>query len=142
MKYLVRVIALFALLHASAYAQSEGSKAMSQGSMAIIMSPVLSLEGRPVEASAALLSGGTYVVVGFVHAAGETVALTIKNVANGSTYVVKGTIKAAQGASVAVGTSVRVAAESTGYTLMASGQLLSFIPNGIGQMLLHQSQVK
>jgi hypothetical protein len=142
MKYLVRVIAVFALLHTSVFAQSEGSKAMSQGSMAIIMSPVLSLEGRPIEASAALTGGGSYIVVGLIHATGETVALTIKNVANGTTYIVKSTAKAAQGASVAVGTSVRVVAESTGYALMASGQLLSFIPNAIGQMLLHQSQVK
>jgi len=47
---------------------------------------------------------------------------------------------AAAAASIGVGTSVRVVAESTGYALVASGVVLAFVPNEIGRSLLHQSR--
>ncbi len=135
--------ALSMLLCTGAMAQSnEGSKALSTGIASVVASPVMSLEGKPLEASAALGVGGSFIVGGLVVGSVEVVTLTIKNVVTGSQYVIKASGKAAQGASVAVGTSVRVVAESTGYAVIASGQLLAFIPNAIGQALLHQSQVK
>ena len=95
-----------------------------------------------MEASAALGVGGSFVVGGLVVASVELVTLTLKNAATGSQYVIKASGKAVQAASVAVGTSVRVVAESTGYAVIASGKLLAFIPNAIGNALLHQSEVK
>jgi hypothetical protein len=144
MKKLTQSLVLALAISISIYAQSnDGSKAISMGAASIIMaSPVLSLEGKPLEASAALGAGGSYVVGGLVVASVELVTLTLKNVATGSQYVVKASGKAVQGASVSVGTSVRVVAESTGYAVIASGKLLAFIPNAIGQALLHQSEVK
>ena len=143
MKKLVQSLCLAAILCTHALAQnSEGSKALSSGVASIVASPVMSLEGRPLEASAALGVGGLFVVGGLVVGSVELVTLTIKNVATGSEYVIKASSKAVQGASVTVGTSVRLVAESTGYAVIASGKLLVFIPNAIGQALLHQSQVK
>ncbi|WP_395669861.1 hypothetical protein [Rhodoferax sp.] len=143
MKKLTQLLMLALAISTSAYAQSnDGSKAISMGAASIVASPVLSLEGRPLEASAALGVGGSFVVGGLVVASVELVTLTLKNVATGSQYVIKASGKAVQGASVAVGTSVRVVAESTGYAVIASGKLLAFIPNAIGEALLHHSEVK
>jgi hypothetical protein len=143
MKRLLTIGLLSAALCAPALAQSnKGSEASALGIQSILASPVLSLEGKPLEASAAMGVGGAFLVVGVAEGASEVVSLTIKGIESGSTFIVKASTKAVRGASVAAGTSVRVVAESTGYALMASGQLLAFIPNAIGQALLYQSQVK
>jgi hypothetical protein len=143
MKSLFLVLALSSALCTAALAQSnKPSQASAMGATSILASPILSLEGKPVEASAALGLGGAFLVVGVAEGASEVVSLTIKGVEAGSTFIVKASTAAVKGASVAVGTSVRVVAESTGYALIASGQLLAFIPNAIGQALLYQSPVK
>jgi hypothetical protein len=143
MKRLLCLAVLNAALCTSAWAQSDkASNASAAGAASILASPVLSLEGKPLEASAALGLGGTFLVIGVSEAAGEVVYLTLKGVEAVSTVVVKASTVAAKAASIAVGTSVRVVAESTGYALIASGQLLAFIPNAIGQALLYQSQVQ
>ena len=143
MKRLLCLVVLNTALCMSAMAQSEkASNASAAGATSILASPVLSLEGKPLEASAALGLGGTFIVVGVAEGASEAVSITLKGVEAASTVVIKASSAAVKGASVAVGTSVRVVAESTGYALQASGQLLAFIPNAIGQALLYQSQVK
>jgi hypothetical protein len=143
MKRLITIACLGVALCAPAFAQSDkASQASALGVNSILASPVLSLEGKPLEASAALGLGGTFVVVGVVEGASEVVSLTLKGVEAGSTFIVKASTKAVKAASVATGASIRVVAESTGYALMASGQLLAFVPNAIGQALLHQSQIK
>jgi hypothetical protein len=143
MKQFFQSLCLVAVLCTTAIAQNnEGSKALSSGVASVVASPVMSLEGKPLDASLALGVGGSFIVGGLVVGSVEVVTLTIKSAVNGSQYVIKASGKAVQGASVAVVTSVRVVAEATGYAVIASGQLLAFIPNAIGQMLMHQSQVK
>ena len=143
MKHLIPVLVLATTLCSPVLAQStKASEASGLAATSILASPVLSLEGRPLEASVALGLGGVFTVVAVAEGASEVVSLTIKGVEAGSSLIVKASSAAVKGASVAVGASVRVVAESTGYALMASGQLLAFIPNAIGQALLYQSQVK
>ncbi len=143
MKRLIPLLVLSTALCNAALAQSnKASEASATGAASILASPVLSLEGKPIEASAALGLGGVFLVVGVAQGASEVVSLTIKGVEAGSTFIVKASTLGVKAASVVVGSSLRVVAESTGYALMASGQLLAFIPNAIGQALLYQSQVK
>jgi hypothetical protein len=143
MKRLIPVLILATTLCSPVLAQStKASEASGLAATSILASPVLSLEGRPLEASVALGLGGVFTVVAVAEGASEVVSLTIKGVEAGSTFIVKASSVAVKGASVAVGASVRVVAESTGYALLASGQLLAFIPNAIGQALLYQSAVK
>lgn len=143
MRRVLCLVIFITVLMQGAFAQSEkASNASALGVNSVLASPVLSLEGRPLDASVALGLGGAFMVVGMAEGASEVVLLTLKGGATASTVVVKASVAAAKGASVAVGTSVRVVAESTGYALMASGQLLAFIPNAIGQALLYQSQIK
>jgi hypothetical protein len=143
MKSLIPVLVLAASLCAPALAQSnKASQASGLAANSILASPVLSLEGKPLEASVALGLGGVFTVVAVAEGASEAVSLTIKGVEAGSTFIVKASTAAVKASAVVVGTSLRVTAESTGYALLASGQLLAFIPNAIGQALLYQSQVK
>jgi hypothetical protein len=143
MKSLIPVLVLATTLCTPALAQSnKASQASGLAATSILASPVLSLEGKPLEASAALGLGGVFTVVAVAEGASEVVVLTIKGVEAGSTILVKASTAAVKASSVVVGTSLRVVAESTGYALLASGQLLAFIPNAIGQALLFQSQVK
>ena len=143
MKSLIPVFVLAATLCTPALAQSnKASQASGLAATSVLASPVLSLEGKPLEASVALGLGGVFTVVAVAEGASEAVSLTIKGVEAGSTFIVKASTAAVKASSVVVGTSLRVVAESTGYALLASGQLLAFIPNAIGQALLYQSQVK
>ena len=143
MKRLTLVLVLCVTLCSEVLAQSEkASEASAIGASSILASPVLSLEGKPLEASAALGLGGAFLVIGVAEGASQAVSLTLQGLEAGSTFVVKASSTAARSASVAVGTSVRVVAESTGYALIASGQLLAFIPNAVGQALLYQLLVK
>jgi hypothetical protein len=143
MKRLIPALFLASTLCAPVLAQStNASEASSMAATSILASPVLSLEGKPLEASAALGLGGVFMVVAVAEGASEAVSLSIRGVEAGSTFIVKASTAAVKGSAVVVGTSLRVVAESTGYALMASGQLLAFIPNAIGQALLYQSPVK
>jgi hypothetical protein len=77
MKQLVQSLCLVAILCTSAVAQNnEGSKVLSAGAASIIASPVMSLEGKPLDASLALGVGGSFVVVGLVVGSVELVTLT------------------------------------------------------------------
>jgi hypothetical protein len=142
MKNFICIWILSATLCGGVFAQSENSMHLSMASREVLTSPLLSLEGKPIEASKALGIGGLFVVGGLVVGSVEVTTLTIKSIATGSEYIVKASTKAVKGASVGIGASVQVTAESTGYALVATGKLLAFIPNAIGQLLLHQSKVK
>ena len=143
MKSLITVLVLATTLCTSALAQSsKASEASGLAANSILASPVLSMEGKPLEASVALGLGGVFTVVAVAEGASETVSLSVKGVEAGSTFIVKASTAAVKASAVVAGTSLRVVAESTGYALLASGQLLAFIPNAIGQALLYQSQVK
>ena len=42
---------------------------------------------------------------------------------------------------ISTGSAIQAIAESTGYTLMASGKILAFVPNELGKELLYQSRL-
>jgi hypothetical protein len=129
------------LLCAPVQARNEGSEIFQSGLASVVMSPLLSLTGKPVEASAALGLGVAFTVVGMSQMTAEGVMLTLEKTGDGSRYMVKVSEAMLKDAGLAVGTSVKTVAESTGYALIASGKLLAFIPNEIGMALLHQSRI-
>ncbi|WP_189458577.1 hypothetical protein [Jeongeupia chitinilytica] len=122
-------------------ADVNGSDLMLSGGYMSVMSPLLSVTGKPVQASGALAAGVVLTVVGLGYGAGEVSAVTVEKASDGSRYVINASEARLKALGVAVGTSVRVTAESTGYVLVASGQMLAFIPNEVGTALLHQSRV-
>jgi hypothetical protein len=48
--------------------------------------------------------------------------------------------EAARGLSIGAGTVLQVVAMSAGHALVLSGKVIAFIPNEIGQVLLHHAR--
>lgn len=125
----------------NAHARNEGSEILQSGITSVLLSPLLSLQGKPVEASVALGVGGALTVVGIGAGSSEAIAFTVEKASDGSRYMIKLSGKAAQELGLGIGNSVKAVAETTGYALIASGKLLAFIPNEIGSALIAQSKL-
>jgi hypothetical protein len=50
-------------------------------------------------------------------------------------------VQLAAGASVAVGASVVVSAVAAGWVLSVAGEAIAFVPNALGQALLHNERI-
>lgn len=89
--------------------------------------------------SAVAASG--YVVIASVDAAADGSVVVLKGASEAATASVKLSAKAAERLSRAVGQAITVTAISTGYVLVLSGAAIAFIPNEVGQALIHHSRV-
>ena len=65
----------------------------------------------------------------------------LKNVADGTSAVVKVSGQAAGALSVGVGTVVQTSVIGAGVILSAAGKVLAFIPNEIGKALMHNERL-
>ena len=103
---------------------------------------------RPSEASvgASVLGGlsaawiaheGSEFTVQSLRSVGNGLELSLRGVSNG--VETSATVAKDAAASVAVGTSVKVVADSTGYALMAAGKMIAFVPNEVSRALLYRS---
>ncbi|WP_157315372.1 hypothetical protein [Chitinibacter sp. GC72] len=128
-------------LSSTAHARKEGSEMLQSGLASVLLSPLLSLQGKPIEASAALGLGSGLTIIGLSTVGAEVITVTVENAADGSRYLIRLSGKAVQELGLAVGSSIKAVSETTGYALIASGKLVAFIPNEIGQALLGQSKV-
>jgi hypothetical protein len=79
---------------------------------------------------------GSEFVVTSARVVGNGIELSLRGVSNG----VETSALVARDASVGVGTSVKVVAESTGYALIAAGRMIAFVPNEVARSLLHHSR--
>ncbi len=86
-----------------------------------------------------LAASGELIVVG-VEQSARGVSVVVKNAGDASGELATVLVNAAAAASVAVGSALQASATGVGYVLMASGKAIAFIPNEIGQSLLHQSR--
>lgn len=102
--------------------------------------------GSVVVGTASLLYVGSMLVIEGVEKSGESVVIVLKGVAQGVSEATTVSVRVAASAigntSLAVGSAVKVVAEGSGYALYLSGKLIAFIPNEIGQSLVHHSPVK
>jgi hypothetical protein len=98
-------------------------------------------------ASGRIVSGS----VGVLGASGELIVIGVEQSANGVSIVVRDAAQAsgeiatvlidgAHAASVAAGQALQASATGVGHVLVASGKVIAFIPNEIGQSLIHQSR--
>jgi hypothetical protein len=125
---------LFAVPIQWAFAQSESRG--SQGSAAISAG-----SGEVIAGSLDIVASGSELVVTGIQKIGETTVIVAKEASAAATESLKLSISAVAGASLAVGTVVQIVAFSTGYSLMAAGQVLAFIPNEVGRSLLYHQRV-
>lgn len=132
-----------------AYGQSTGttgaSQQMSVGTVSILAAPVLSVVGstggEPSVGSTLAGMGSVMVVSGIAQAASDSVDVILDASSGAGKASVRLGRSAFEKLGVSVGTTVQVVAESTGVFLIASGKLLAFIPNTVGESLLFNQRV-
>lgn len=127
------------------------AQAQSDASVALSMMPVASVlvAGSAVGASAtavvavpaALSVGGSTLVVVAVEASVDGTVYVLERASDGARASIKVAGRAANGVSNAVGTSVLVSVIGAGVVLSAAGEVLAFVPNAIGQALLHNERL-
>lgn len=123
------------------------SEKISIGTLSVVAAPVVSVTGSgkndtgPVNGSLAAGLGGAYIVSGIAHAAKDGVELLLSSVASGAKLSIKISGKTADALGVSVGATVQVLAETTGTLLVASGKVIAFIPNALGEALLSQKRL-
>lgn len=95
-------------------------------------------------ASMAVLSvhAGAVMVVESIKAVGSLVEVVFKGIGNASRAVVTVTAAAATSVGLAVGQSVNVVAEGSGYVLMAAGKVLCYVPGDADKDLLRSERSK
>jgi hypothetical protein len=113
---------------------ARGSQGLSEASQAS-----LAASGFVVAGSAALIVSGAQLTVTALQTAGESVVIVMRGASEAATVSVRTSAQIAGEASVAVGTVVRVVAESVGYALYVGAKLIAFVPNEIGRALIHHS---
>ena len=93
-------------------------------------------------ASMAVLSvhAGGVMVVESIRAVGSVVEVVFKGVGNASRAVVTLTAAAVSGAALAVGQSVKVVAEGSGYLLVAGGKVLCYVTGETEQNLVRSER--
>jgi len=132
------------LLPAAAQAQSEASVAVS---VLPVASVVLSAAAAGTAASAAvaipaaLSVAGSQLVVKSVQVSGDAVVYVLERVADGAQASVRVSLGAASYSIRQVDTAVSVVVISTGVMLVATGEVLAFIPNEMGRALLHSARL-
>lgn len=125
----------------------KGSEKISVGTLSIVASPVLSVAGGsnngdgPALGSVALVAGSVLVVTGIVQSAAEVVEVLLTSTSTGAKFSVKISGKTVDAIGVSVGTTVTVVSEVSGTLLVASGKVLAFIPNALGEALLSQKRL-
>ncbi|PRC93295.1 hypothetical protein [Solimicrobium silvestre] len=110
-------------------APSQGSAGLSAGS------------GLVLVGSMSVVAASGMIVVESVVVGADGIVIVVKGISNGVSATIKLSGQAAQGISLAAGTVINTSAMATGYLLVASGTVLAFIPNEIGQALIHHSKV-
>jgi hypothetical protein len=121
---------LFGLACASASAAdpSAPSKAISEATGSIVLGSI------------AVVGVTGSVVVDSVAAVGDGIEVVLEGAGQASRATLHLSGEAARGLSIGAGTVLQVVAMSAGHALVLSGKVIAFIPNEIGQVLLHHAR--
>lgn len=101
--------------------------------------------GLLVAGSLSAVAGSGELVVGSVEAAGDGVVIVLRGVSNAvdasATASLRVSGEVARQISAAGAGALTVVAVSTGYALVLAGQVIAYIPNEVGQALLHHQRL-
>jgi hypothetical protein len=100
---------------------------------ALSLVPVAVVSAAP----ALLLSAGASFTVVAVEASADGAEWVIARTSDG----MRGSLRVAGGASLAVGTAITVTAVSAGWLLSTAGRVVAFVPNAVGRRLTHHERV-
>lgn len=127
-----------------ARAQSEASAALSLMPLASVVGAASvgsAAVGAVVALPAALSVGGAVLTVKVVESTARGTVFVLERASDGAVASVELAGRAASGVAVGVGTVLVCSVISTGVVLSAAGQVLAFVPNTLGQALLHNERV-
>jgi hypothetical protein len=113
---------------------TRGSQTLSNASAASVAA-----SGFVVAGSSELIQTSANLTVTAIQAAGESVVIVMRGTSEAVTVSVRTSAAIARDASVAVGSAVRVVAESVGHALYVGMKLVAFVPNEIGRSLIHHA---
>ena len=122
------------LLSSSALVPAQAQDSVARTSAASVEASV-----HTGESIAWVAYAGSQFTVTAVRTSARGVELSLKGVSQGIETSATIARDIAAAASIAVGTSVIVVAETTGYALMAAGRLIAFVPNESARVLLQRS---
>ena len=127
----------------AAYAQSELST-LSGLSMLPLASVVVGASATASAAIAlpvALSAAGAVLVVKAVEVTARGTVCVLERVSDGARASIEIVGSGVQAVSLAVGTTVTVSVVGAGVLLSAAGEVIAFLPNALGQALLHDERV-
>ena len=127
-------ITTIALMAAPAQAHSEVSAALS-------LLPVASVVGAVVVVPAALSSTGAVLTVSAVQVSAVGTVYLLARASDGAEASVEVLGRGAEASAYGVGSVVTCSVLGTGVLLSVAGEVLAFIPNAIGQALLHNERL-
>ncbi len=122
-----------------ARAQSEASalSALPVASVVVAGSAVSSVVALPLVLSTA----GTVLVVKVAEVSARGTVYVLERASDGARTSIEIIGKGVVGASIVVGTVLMVSVIGAGVVLSAAGQAIAFIPNALGQALLHNERL-
>jgi hypothetical protein len=123
---------LFGLACASASAADADASAPSKA--------ISEVTGSVVLGSIAVVGMTGSVVVDSVNAVGDGIEVVLEGASQASRATVRLSGEAVRGLSIGAGTVLQVVAMSAGHALVLSGKVIAFIPNEVGQALLHHAR--
>lgn len=134
---------LFPLYTQAQSTHMNASEKISYGTLSVITSPAASSHNNsgPAGSAFAGLFGSYMVVAGSVEAGKDVVEFTLDGISNGARISVQVSKATAEKLKVSVGTTLNLISHATGAVLVTSGNVLAFIPNTVGQALMHQEKI-
>ena len=135
---------LLCSLHVQAQStHMDASEKVSYGTLSIVTSPAASSSSNtgPAGSAFAGLFGSYMVVAGSAEAGKDVAEFTLEGISNGARISVQVSKAAAEKLKVSVGTAVNLVSHAAGAVLVVSGKVLAFIPNTLGQSLMHQEKI-
>lgn len=127
---------------------SSPARAQSEASVALSVFPVASVVGTASAGAAAvsavpvaLALSGAILVVKVVEVSARGTVYLLERASDGARVSVEVAGRAASAVGVGVGTVVTVSVIGTGVLLSAAGEVLAFLPNALGQALLHNERL-
>ncbi len=131
---------LCAMATAPAYAQSEES-AMLSLAVASVVGEASTPAGAAVALPLALSVGGAVLTVKAVAASASGTLYLLERASDGAQASIELAARGVAASAYGVGTAVTCSVISTGVLLLAAGEVMAFVPNAIGQALLHNERL-
>lgn len=140
MKFSYCFTSIFVLLALAAPATAQDSLRASGNASAASAASLAVVSIATASVAVVSAHAGSTMVVESLRTIGNVVEVVFRGTANASRAVLTVTVAAASAVGLAVGRSVKVVAEGSGYLLIAAGKALAFVPGDSEQQLVRSTR--